>query len=459
MAQATFEIGAAARIVIDGCHGDLTIKGGERTAVEVSSDRSLGGRVSQSGDELTIRGYNGDLEVQVGREASIVGRRISGDVSIADVASVELQGLAGDLSLAGVSTCRVDEVGGDLDVQVHDGAVEIGRVGGDLRVENAQSLRLGAVGGDAELSGIKQLVELGRIGGDLRLEWAGQLAEALSGAVGGDAELELAPEASFVLRATVGGDITGDGTPPSVSAEGHEAEDSAPTPGGGSRHGWDLESGGGELTATFGNGGQELRLTVGGDLELHGGHVTSSSFQGGHGEDMPMGDFGLGNEMRRLARDLKAMGRNLARDLAREVRASTRGTPGPRPRVHVQWNDKAFHFDAEQIDRLTREAREAAASGIARAQEAVERALVNMASANRGWPPPPPRPPEPPRAPGVPAREYTGQTVRIERAAPAPERSPEEVTAEKLAILRMVSEGRLGVDEAEVMLRALEGRG
>ncbi len=172
-----------------------------------------------------------------------------------------------------------------------------------------------------------------------------------------------------------------------------------------------------------------------------------------------MGDFGLGNEMRRLARDLKAMGRNLARDLAREVRASTRGTPGPRPRVHVQWNDKAFHFDAEQIDRLTREAREAAASGIARAQEAVERALVNMASVNRVWPPPPPRPPEPPRAPGVPAREYTGQTVRIERAAPAPERSPEEVTAEKLAILRMVSEGRLGVDEAEVMLRALEGRG
>lgn len=185
--------------------------------------------------------------------------------------------------------------------------------------------------------------------------------------------------------------------------------------------------------------------------------MSNSTFQGGHGEEMPIGDFGIGNEMRRLARDLKAMGRELARDLAREVRASTRGTPGPRPRVHVQWNDKAFHFDAEQIDRLTREAREAAASGIARAQEAVERALVNMASANRGWAPSPPRPPEPPRAPGAPAREYTGQTVRIERAAP--ERSPEEVTAEKLAILRMVSEGRLGVDEAEVMLRALEGRG
>ena len=56
---------------------------------------------------------------------------------------------------------------------------------------------------------------------------------------------------------------------------------------------------------------------------------------------------------------------------------------------------------------------------------------------------------------------FTGQTVRIERepaASEAPPRSEEEVRVEKLAILRMVSEGRLGVDEAEVMLRALEPR-
>jgi hypothetical protein len=48
--------------------------------------------------------------------------------------------------------------------------------------------------------------------------------------------------------------------------------------------------------------------------------------------------------------------------------------------------------------------------------------------------------------------------VRIEREAPAAVSSPEDTQAEKLAILRMVSEGRLGIDEAEAMLRALEGR-
>jgi hypothetical protein len=201
-------------------------------------------------------------------------------------------------------------------------------------------------------------------------------------------------------------------------------------------------------------------MTVGGDLELHGGRVTNSSFDGIARERVSFGDFGIGDEMRRLARDLKAMGRDLARDISREVRHSTRTERGGRPRIAFAINDKAFQLDAEQIERVTREARDAAASGIAMAQEAVERALVNMAAASRGArqgthrPPQPPRPPAPARPGG-----WTGQTVRIEREAPpAPQRAPEEVESERLAILRMVSEGRLGIDEAEMMLRALEGR-
>lgn len=462
MAHMTFNLGSAARIVIDGCHGDLEIRGGDRTTVEVSGDRTLAGRVTDAGGELAIRGYNGDLVVEVGREASIAGRRISGDVEIEDIGAVELESINGDLSLVNVGSCRVDEVGGDLSLELRDGDGQIGRVAGDLRVAHAHSLTVGAVGGDAELSGIGQLAGLGPIGGDLELQWDGLLAGPVTGSVGGDAEIELGAQASFVLRAIVGGDISGTsaGVPAAESSE--EAQSQPDAKQDSADHVWDLEAHGGELTATFGSGGEELRLTVGGDLDLDGGRVTSSSFGGASSEDLQMGDFGLGNEMKRLARDLKAMGRDLARDVAREVRHSTRGASGRPPRVHVQWNDKAFHFDADQIDRLTREAREAAADGIARAQEAVERALVNMVSSNRAWSAPAPsgpRPPTPPRAPGAPAREYTGQTVRIEREAQAPDRSPEEVSAEKLAILRMVSEGRLGIDEAEVMLRALEGRG
>lgn len=465
MANMTFNIGPNGRVVIDGCRGDVRVQGGDRATIEVSGDNTLAGRVSASNGELSIRNYNGDLRILAGPDATISGRRIAGDVSIERAGAVDLESVGGDLSAADVSSIRASEVGGDMRATLRDGSGEIGRVAGDLEVRNASSLQLAAVGGDAELLSIKQLAGLGRIGGDLRLEWSGQLAEEAAGSIGGDAQITVAPEANLVLRAVVGGDITGDGQPPTPRAEAHEAEDYAATEEGGDVHGWDLEGAGGELTMTFGSGGPELQLTIGGDLDIHGGRVTSSSFNGIGRGGFPMGDFGLGNEMKRLTRDLRAMGRGLARDFAREMRTSTRSVPGGRPRVHVQFNDKTFHFDADQIDRLTREAREAAASGIARAQEAVERALVNIASSSRAAvsSPSAPRPPEPPRAPNapVPVSGYTGNTVRIEREQPAvePRRPAEEVQAEKLAILRMVSEGRLGVDEAELMLRALEERG
>lgn len=456
MAHMTFELGAGGRVVVDGCRGDLTISQGSDSSIEVTGDRTLAGRVSQNNNELVIRGYNGDLEISVGPEVMVEGRRIAGDVEVADVANVELHVVGGDLEVTGVSSFRGSEIGGDLQLELRDGQAEIGRVGGDLQVENAASLRVGAVGGDAQLLDIGQLAGLGRVGGNLQLNWSGRLTESVAASVGGDAQIEIAADASFVLRAAVGGDISGDGSAPAANAEEHEAEDDAATASGGDVHSWDLEAEGGELMATFGEGGAELRLNVGGDLELHGGHVTTSAFEGRQ-HSHAMGDFGLGEEMRRLGRDLKAMGRELAREVAREVRNSTRGAPGPRPRVHFQFNDKAFHFDADQIDRLTREAREAAAGGVARAQEAVERALVNMVSAGRA--PASPRAPEPPRPPEAPRGGWTGQTVRIEREAAPPQPSSGEVEAERLAILRMVSEGRLGIDEAEVMLRALEARG
>ena len=471
MATMTFDIGSAARIVVERCHGDVHVEGGDRTQVEVRGDRTLAGRVTEADGALVISGYHGDLEIKAGAEAQIAGDRISGDVTIENLAAIELRSVGGDLSARGVEAITVHNVGGDLDADLRGGAAEIGRVGGDLSVKNAAALTVRAVGGDATLSEIERLVAVGHVGGDLSLQWAGTLAGSLSTIVGGDARLTLAEGANLVLRATTGGDISGDGLSAAAGTESHTQDDA--TEEGGKVHGRSSMEGGGSLVATFGEGGEELQLRVGGDLELHGGRVSGVSFSPHEGIDIGLGDFaGIGDEMRRFGREMKAMGRDLARDLAREMRSATRSAPGPRPRFHFQFNDRAFHFDQEQIDRITREAREAAASGVARAQEAVERALVNMVS-SRGQPPRPPQPPQRPQAPQVPQTPqpprppqpmagragYTGQTVRIEREAPRPARAAEEVQAEKLAILRMVSEGRLAIDEAEVMLRALEERG
>jgi hypothetical protein len=486
MAQLHFDRQQIRRLVIEGCRGDVRIEGGDRDQVEISGDRSLSTRVHEASGQITIQQYSGNLSIQIGRDTTVVGQRLKGDISIEDVDVIELDRVAGDLSVENavrfrandvggdlqlefrdsdgetelareatigrvsgdlraerVSSFRVNTVGGDLRVASSRGMVQIERVGGDCHVTAASLLQLGAVGGDATLSEIQGLRRIDRVGGDLDIQWTGNLDGDVSTTVGGDAAVELTGEAALVLRATVHGSISGEGATPRV-ADDEQGDRSEGDEDDGD---WAFRRGG-ELDATYGDGGSTWQLTVGGDLELEGGTMTQAEFRGEREPDFAFDDFGLGDEMRRLGRDMKAM----ARELAREIRTAHH-MPGSRPRIHMQINDKAFHFDAEQIDRITREAREAAAAGVARAQEAVERALVNIVSGKR--PPMPPRPPRAPRGPRGPISSYTGQTVRIEREA-EPRRSEEEIHQEKLAILRMISEGRLSVDEAEVMLRALE---
>ncbi|HEY1015284.1 MAG TPA: hypothetical protein VGE07_21440, partial [Herpetosiphonaceae bacterium] len=71
----------------------------------------------------------------------------------------------------------------------------------------------------------------------------------------------------------------------------------------------------------------------------------------------------------------------------------------------------------------------------------------------------PPAPPAPPAWPEAPA---TGQTIRMDRqpeaaSAPAAEAKPSAsaLTEERLAILRMVEQGKITAQEASLLLEAL----
>jgi hypothetical protein len=221
----------------------------------------------------------------------------------------------------------------------------------------------------------------------------------------------------------------------------------------------------------FGNGKAQLHLTIGGDLHLRS--ATAPAYTGArtsNNEGSAAGEWGA--EWRNLGRELEQMGRELAselsglgREIARDVRVAGREARrdmkdefrgfgrGPRGRVPFgsQWN-----LDPDQVERIKREARAAAASGIAKAQEAVEQALQQWQQSGPGAAAP--RPPRPPRPPQPPVEPYTGHTVRIdneEEAQPQPN-APRDRDAERLAILRMVHEGRLAPDEAEMLLRGLQ---
>lgn len=487
--MATFrsEVDPELQLRVDGCGGTVQISGQEGSTIEINGAEALDAYLQHHGSTLQISGYPSDLQVTLPRRASVELHGIGNNVEVRAVAELGAQSLAsltargvgGDVRAAQVKQITLDSVGGDARIEAGSQTVTIGRIGGNLHVAQAEQLSLHTVGGDTQVDEVGQLLKLGQTGGQLRLRWrsGGQLLGEgnVSGSVGGEVRLELPETAALTLSAIVGGGLEGSGS------------------------GWELRRGPGRHQLIFGEGGGQLRLVVGGELQVRGGTEPRQESFGG----MPWGGEwdewrgamdGFGQEMRGIGRELEELGRNLARelsglgrDIAREVRVAGRDArrsaqedfgPGARrgPRMRVRFNDHEFNLDPEQIERIKREARSAAASGIARAQEAVEQALQQWQQSSRPLRPgPPPRPGTPPRGPVPPTppfggREgYTGQTVRIDREegeAPAAGQSaaqasatPQDRDAERLAILRMVHEGRLAPDEAEVLLRGLDERG
>ncbi len=431
---------------IQGCSGDVEITGHEVAAIKVDAEASFERYVHRDDKNISINGYFGDLTLMVPHQTA-----------------VELSGIGGDVKIEDVSNVQLGAIGGDVELEGRCERVQIGNVGGDLQVGEAAQLSVQAVGGDAELGTVGQLLGLGHIGGDLELEWRGAIQDDLRAIVGGDASITLEPHVNFALTAVVGGDLEGSGKE------------------------WKIGGGTGTHDLIFGEGGHRLYLTVAGDLEIEGGPPPQRNFgdERGPGWHRHPGMDAFGDELRGLGRELEEMGRNLARELsglgreiAREVRVAGRETMrgmkddfGPRvrgPRGPVRFPDREFNFDPEQIERIKREARAAAASGIARAQEAVEQALHQWQQPGGPRRPAPPRgpaapvPPTPPMEPPV-GNVYTGQTIRMDAPAQNEEGAarpaqPVDRDAERLAILRMVHEGRLGPDEAEMLLRGLEER-
>jgi hypothetical protein len=464
------------RLRVYGCGGNVAIHGDDRTTIEAQGDESLELYLRQDGNTITINGYPSDLAIALPHTAAVELNGVGGDVEVRAVgelgaraiARLLAHGIGGDVQIADVAQIELESIGGDVEIRqggagsAANQSVKIGHMGGDLSLEHAAHLNVRVVGGDAQVGPIDRLEALGHVGGDLELTLGDTLEGELRTIVGGDAELRLSREANLRLVATLSGDF---------SASGEE---------------WKLRRGAGRHQLVFGDGRATLHLMIGGDLQVRGGAAPqqATGFAGYHGEgsadwqDIRGTMEGFGEDMRGFTRELEEMGRalardlsNLGRDIAREVRIAGRETMRDAARNYRPGRGFGpgrgrgpqgdFGFDPEQIERIKREAKAAAASGIARAQEAVEQALQQWQWGGTR-PNPPRRSPVPPTPPRPPQPPYTGQTVRIDREESEPAQSapsqPVDRDAERLAILQMVHEGRLAPDEAEMLLRGLDNR-
>ncbi len=219
MAQQTFPVGAAPRVVIAHAHGDLNVRVWDQQAISVVIN---GGNIElqQEGDLLTMSNCESDIELQVPADTSISVTNLAGDASIVGVQRVELQNVSGDAALEHIGKAvELAEIGKDLHVTdtpalrvrghvgadaslAHVALVEIETVSADLSLEDAETVTVGTVGGDLDAQDVSTALRCNTIGGDCQVQ-GGTDKEITLGMISGDVEID---SAARVQIGTVGGD-------------------------------------------------------------------------------------------------------------------------------------------------------------------------------------------------------------------------------------------------------------
>ncbi len=140
---------------------------------------------------------DGKLTVRIGSDLSIEGIEAATMVVIVDHGEgLRMKEDGGVFQLAADSDCRVilpfgvtvtvEKVGGDASIKNLANRLVVGKVGGDLHLQLFAGATVETVGGDCVIQDASGAVEVSRIGGDLLAEVSGSL---YAGSVGGDARV------------------------------------------------------------------------------------------------------------------------------------------------------------------------------------------------------------------------------------------------------------------------------
>ena len=407
--QRLMTTGEAPEIVIENVEGDLQIRGWNRPELFLRCDDDSAEVVQgESGVRLTVRD---DAMLQLPVDATLRIRHIAGDAQISSIlGTVTIEYVEGDLSVRDCGALSVQKVSGDLTARAIRGDMRCANVESDLRVAGIHgALFAENVGNDVDLSDVRGSVYL-TAGDDVSarlLLLAGATYEINAG---NDITLRMQVEPSARMMLTARGDIQFRKlNVPQTRTQG-------------------------SVQITLGAGEAALTLVAGNDMSLVGLSLEE------------MGDLTL-----EMGADLGNRAAELAQQIATQIEAQVGS-------VARQLDEKLSSFSngeelasriQEKIQGALRRAEERVSEAMRNAETRTRDAEKRAADAERrrerfghgfpgsGWPQPPtpPPPPRPPRA-----------------KAPVSEE-------ERLLILRMVSEGKISVEQAEKLLNALNSPG
>jgi len=400
----------------DGGPDQCTVRRGEDTltvtsqaalAIQVPKTTSI--HILQASGDLLLRELGGDISIDTshgdvsirGGAARVSVQEIRGSLTAKGLAGPLVAGqVDGDVQLVDISCGQLNQVHGSLHARSITNALELGDVDGDIGVRTILGLlKIQNGHGNLQAHDLHGGLQADRIDGDLSLRAVpstGQVYQAYS---------EGAIRARFPAETSARFDLKSDSM---ISAQLPLIEKQEPT----------------QVVGQAGAGEADIILQSKSDLWVQMQDQTDEGFDPWKTMDSISSriEAEIAQHLGRMSVDA-----NTQREIDRAIRQA----------------EQELAYAQHQLERETERARERAQRAQEKAAQAARRAQERIARKSRSWGmsintasglfgPPPPRHPH----------------------RPQPSRASEE---EQLAILKMLQENKISVQEAEDLLRALEG--
>jgi hypothetical protein len=415
-----------------------------RAGCDVKVPASLPVKVREAKANLQVTGISdfdaeqvrGNLKLSGVSEANIA--EVYGNLRADQTSSLRSAGTVfGGAALNGLEVADLQNVRSNLRVRGAD-HVRASRIGGNLQATEVGTLSTDQVGGNATLKGISGAVTLGQVAGNLaakNLSGGAKVPKiggnlALNGKIGAGCTYHFHVRGNAVLRLPEGASAH-----VALSARGKILSSVALV---------DRVEDGNTLSGTLGDGGAEIAVEAGGNVMLGGGSPEASA---GIGAD-------LGEEISRQveaslqAIDLEAIGRQVSEEMdAALSRLQVKLESVDWERIGVQSQravERAMEQMRQNMDRMV----EKAAHHQEKVERKVEREQRRLERLER-------------RRQKALEREQGVQVDLGDSAAEAaygddrPMEPVPDLDEERLSILRMVEQGQISPQEAEMLLDAL----
>ena len=203
MKQQTIPVSPNANVLVHAVPGDLRVAGWERNELMAKTSGSLL-ELASGTSPITIT-CDEDLIVYLPHAVTLQVERVSGDASLQALSGpVTLGPVDGDLTIKDLGPVSLGVVSGDVSLR-HIGALNAGAVSGDFSLRGGSGVcAVDSIGGDASIRDIDGMVAIENVGSDLYVR---NVHSAVDVKAGGDVALYLAPLPGQTYDISAGDDL------------------------------------------------------------------------------------------------------------------------------------------------------------------------------------------------------------------------------------------------------------